>query len=107
MVRVHLAFMLLIALVIALAMKVVGILLVTSLLIVPAAAARRFARTPEVMAALAAVAGAASVALGLAGSLAWDLPSGPAIVASAVMLFALGAVLPARHGSGLRSRIGQ
>ena len=95
-VRVQLAFMLLIALVIALAMKVVGILLVTSLLIVPAAAARRLARTPEAMAALAAVAGAASVALGLAGSLAWDLPSGPAIVAAAVALFALGAVVPAR-----------
>ncbi len=95
-VRVQLAFMLLIALVIALAMKVVGILLVTSLLIVPAAAARRFARTPEAMAAFAAVAGAASVALGLAGSLAWDLPSGPAIVAAAVALFALGAVVPAR-----------
>jgi len=95
-VRVQLAFMLLIALVIALAMKVVGILLVTSLLIVPAAAARRFARTPEAMAALAAVAGAASVVLGLAGSLAWDLPSGPAIVVAAVALFALGAALPAR-----------
>ena len=106
-VRVQLAFMLLIALVIALAMKVVGILLVTSLLIVPAAAARRFARTPEVMAALAAVAGAASVALGLAGSLAWDLPSGPAIVAAAVTLFAFGAALPARHGLGRRFRIGQ
>jgi zinc transport system permease protein len=91
-VRVQLAFMLLIALVIALAMKVVGILLVTSLLIVPAAAARRLARTPEAMAALAAAAGAAAVALGLAGSLAWDLPSGPAIVIAAVALFALGAV---------------
>jgi zinc transport system permease protein len=91
-VRVQLAFMLLIALVIALAMKVVGILLVTSLLIVPAAAARRLARTPEAMAVLAAAAGAAAVALGLAGSLAWDLPSGPAIVIAAVALFALGAV---------------
>lgn len=106
-VRVQLSFMLLIALVIALAMKVVGILLVTSLLIVPAAAARRLARTPEAMAALAAVAGAASVALGLAGSLAWDLPSGPAIVVAAVALFALGAALPARHGRGLGIRVGQ
>lgn len=96
-VRVQLGFMLLIALVIALAMKVVGILLVTSLLIVPAAAARRLARTPEAMAALAAVAGAAAVALGLAGSLAWDLPSGPAIVVAAVALFALGAAVPVRR----------
>ncbi len=95
--RVQLAFMLLIALVIALAMKVVGILLVTSLLIVPAAAARRFARTPEAMAVLAAVAGAAAVALGLAGSLVWDLPSGPAIVVAAVVLFAVAAAVPARR----------
>ena len=99
-VRVELAFMLLIALVIALAMKVVGILLVTSLLIVPAAAARRLARTPEAMAALAALAGAAAVALGLAGSLVWDLPSGPAIVVAAVVLFAIGAAVPARPRSG-------
>jgi zinc transport system permease protein len=94
--RVQLAFMLLIALVIALAMKVVGILLVTSLLIVPAAAARRLARTPEAMAVLAAAIGVAAVMLGLAGSLAWDLPTGPAIVAASVALFALGAALPAR-----------
>ncbi|MCB1769555.1 MAG: metal ABC transporter permease, partial [Candidatus Competibacteraceae bacterium] len=50
---VRLAFMLLIAIVIATAMKVVGILLITSLLIIPAAAARRFARSPEGMALLA------------------------------------------------------
>jgi zinc transport system permease protein len=49
---VRLAFMLLIAIVIAVAMKVVGILLITSLLIIPAAAARRFARSPEGMAAV-------------------------------------------------------
>ena len=47
---VRLAFVLLIAVVIAIAMKIVGILLITSLLIIPAATARRFARTPEQMA---------------------------------------------------------
>ncbi len=50
--------------------------------------------------ALAAVAGAASVALGLAGSLAWDLPSGPAIVAASVVLFALGAAIQGAILSG-------
>ena len=54
---VRLAFMLLIAVVIALAMKIVGILLITSLLIIPAATARRFARTPEAMAVIAALIG--------------------------------------------------
>ena len=86
---VRVVFMLLIALAIAVAMKIVGILLITSLLIVPAAAARRFARTPEAMAAGAAAIGALAVVGGLAASLAWDTPSGPSVVVAAAMLFAL------------------
>ncbi len=86
---VRLAFMLMLAVMIAIAMKVVGILLITSLLIIPAAAARRFAATPERMAVLAAVAGVLAVIGGLAASVIWDVPSGPAIVAVAVLLFAL------------------
>jgi len=81
--------MVLMALVVALAMKIVGILLVTALLILPAAAARQFARTPETMALGAAAAGCIAVAGGLAGSLAWDLPAGPAIVVAASILFVL------------------
>ena len=48
--RVNLVFMLVMALVVAAAMKVAGILLVAALLVIPAAAARQFARTPEQMA---------------------------------------------------------
>ncbi|HEX9489875.1 MAG TPA: zinc ABC transporter permease subunit ZnuB [Stellaceae bacterium] len=92
----RLAFMLLVALVIAVAMKVVGILLITSLLILPAAAARRFSRTPEAMAALAAVSGAIAVFGGVAASLRWDLPTGPAIVLSGSLLFALSLAWPRR-----------
>ena len=58
---VRLAFMLLIAIVVAVAMKVVGILLITSLLIIPAASARRFAYSQEGMAALASLLGCAAV----------------------------------------------
>ena len=65
-------FMLLMALVIAIAMKIVGILLITSLLIIPAATARRFASTPEQMAAAASLIGALAVAGGLFGSLEFD-----------------------------------
>ncbi len=86
-VRVRLALMLLIALVIAVAMKVVGILLITSLLIIPAATARGFARTPEQMAILAALIGCIAVGGGLFTSLEWDLPAGPAIVVVAALLF--------------------
>jgi zinc transport system permease protein len=99
---VQLAFMLVVAFTVAIAMKVVGILLVTSLLIIPAAAARRLARTPEQMAALAALAGVLAVAGGLAGSLAWDAPTGPMIVVAATGLFAATAVVPLARG--LRGR---
>ncbi|MQP65669.1 zinc ABC transporter permease subunit ZnuB [Niveispirillum sp. SYP-B3756] len=96
---IRLAFTLLIAATIALAMKIVGILLVTSLLIIPAATARRFSRSPEMMAVLAALAGAVSVLGGLAASLYADLPSGPAIVVTAACLFLVGHLLPgARRG---------
>jgi len=70
-------------------MKIVGILLIVSLLIIPAAAARQLARSPEQMALLAALAGALAVALGLAASLAWDTPAGPSIVVAAALLFFL------------------
>lgn len=91
---VRLAFTALIALVIAIAMKIVGILLITSLLIIPAAAARRFATTPEGMAFGAAAIGVVSVLLGLFGSLGFDTPSGPSVVVAAVTLFAISLAVP-------------
>lgn len=99
-IRTQIAFMILFALVIAMAMKIVGILLVTALLIIPAAAARRFARTPEQMAIFAAVAGSIAVALGLQGSLLWDLPSGPAIVVAAALIFVVTLAVPIRTRAG-------
>lgn len=89
MLRTQLLFMVSMAVVIAIGMKIVGVLLVTSLLIIPAATARAFARTPEAMAGLAAALGALAVALGLSGSFAWDLPSGPAVVVASALLFLL------------------
>ena len=99
-IRTQIAFMILLALVIAMAMKIVGILLVTALLIIPAAAARRFARTPEQMAIFAAIAGSIAVALGLQGSLLWDLPSGPAIVVAAALIFVVTLAVPIRTRAG-------
>jgi zinc transport system permease protein len=80
---------LLLAVVVAISMKVMGILLITSMLIIPAATARRFARTPEGMAVIAVAAGILSVVLGLTASLTWDTPSGPSVVVSAFSLFLL------------------
>lgn len=85
----NIVFMLLMAMVIAIAMKVVGVLLITALLIVPAATARRFAAGPEKMAVLSALIGAVAVIGGLSGSLRWDTPSGPSIVVAASVLFVL------------------
>ncbi len=86
---VRMIFTALIALTVAIAMKIVGVLLVTALLIVPAATARRFAATPEAMAVGAAAVGVLSVIAGLCGSLTWDTPSGPSMVCAAVLAFAL------------------
>lgn len=85
--RSRFVFMLLMALVIAIAMKIVGILLITSLLIIPAATARRFASTPEHMALFASLIGVVAVVGGLYGSLHFDTPSGPSIVVAALALF--------------------
>lgn len=73
-------FDLLLAITIAVAMKIVGVLLVMAFLIVPAVAARPIVRTPEAMAAVAALIGSAGVAAGLTLSLVHDTPGGPSIV---------------------------
>lgn len=86
--RLALILMLLVAVTVAIAMKIVGILLVAALMILPAAAARRFARTPEAMAVLAALLGMAAILGGLAASYGWDTPAGPSIVATAALIFA-------------------
>ncbi len=84
---VRLALMLLIGIVIAVAMKIIGVLLITSLLIIPAAAARRLSRSPEQMAGLASLLGAVAVCLGLLASYQWDTPAGPSVVVCAALLF--------------------
>lgn len=89
-------FVLLLALVVALAIQVVGVLLVASLLIVPAAVAREVSKTPEQMAVLATVAGWLSVGVGLWASMTLDWPAGPAIVVSAVALYMVARVVPVR-----------
>lgn len=93
--RTKLAFMVLVALVIALAMKLVGILLITALLIIPAATARRLSNSPESMAVIATAVGAVAVAGGLTASLLFDTPAGPSVVAATSVLFLLAQLRPA------------
>lgn len=85
----RLVLMLMVGLVIAIGMKFVGALIMTSLLIIPAATARRFAATPEQMAILASLIGAIAVILGLTMSWHYDTPAGPSVVISATVMFLL------------------
>jgi len=89
---VRLVFLLLLAFMVALAVKVVGLLLLVSLLIIPAAGARPFALTPGGMAVLATVLGALSVGLGLWGGFMFHMSSGPSIVLAALALFGLSVI---------------
>ena len=97
--RLRLLLLILLALVVTAAMKVVGVLLITALLVIPAAVARRLARTPEQMAIGASVTGMVAVATGLAASLQWDLPLGPAIVVAGAGMFAVATLVTARQGT--------
>ncbi len=74
--RERLVLVLALALVVAVALKVVGALLIAAMLVVPAAAARPLARSPEAMAAIAALIGAGATVGGLWASLAFDTPAG-------------------------------
>ena len=88
--RARLLYVLALALLIALAIRLVGILLITAMLIVPAAAARPFSRTPEAMALLASTVGLLSIGGGLSASYWLDTATGPSVVVVAVLLFIAG-----------------
>ncbi len=85
--RTQLLLMFLMTIVVAFSVRIVGILLITSLLIIPAATARQLAKTPESMAVIASLLGVLAVMLGIAGSMQFDTPSGPSIVTAASLLF--------------------
>jgi zinc transport system permease protein len=89
----NIIFMIVIAAVIAVSLKLVGVLLITALLIIPAASARRFSNSPELMAAIAGFIGILAVVIGLNGSLTWDTPAGPSIVVAALGCFVI-SILP-------------
>jgi zinc transport system permease protein len=92
--RVEWGFVLMIALMTAISMKIVGLLLITALLVVPAAAARRLAATPEAMAMIAAAIAMVSLAAGLMLSAVAGTIAGPSVVIVAGLLFALTLALP-------------
>ncbi len=88
------------AIVVAVAIKVVGVLLIAALLIIPAAAARGLARTPEAMAVISGGIGTISAVAGLQGAYVFDTPAGPSIVCVAAILFAVLNLVGWRSTSG-------
>ena len=80
---------LMLAALVAVAIKVVGALLITAMLIIPAAAARHFARTPEAMAMIAVAFGALASLGGLWGAVLMDAPVGPSIIVASALIFAV------------------
>ncbi|WP_368184456.1 metal ABC transporter permease [Aestuariibius sp. HNIBRBA575] len=92
--REQLILTLLLALVVAVAIKVVGALLITALLIIPAATARGITRSPEAMAVLSGLCGAIAALGGLQIAIWANTPVGPTIVCTAAGLFAMSLIMP-------------
>jgi len=82
-----------VALVFAVAIKVIGILLITSMLVIPALAARSFAKDSESMVWCSSLMATLSVFGGVGISCVWDLSTGPAIVVFCALLFLLSQLL--------------
>lgn len=95
--RERLVLTLALAVTVAVAIKVVGALLIAAMLIIPAAAARGLARSPEAMAALASLIGAGAVLGGLQMSLQLDTPAGPSIITVAALIFSFAALFDLRR----------
>ncbi len=84
--KVQLLMYIMIALLVAVMMKVMGVLLIAAMLVIPTTSARLFSRSPEQMVAVSALYGLGALAGGITSSFHFDWQTGPAIVVSATML---------------------
>lgn len=94
-------FVVLLSLVVGISIKAIGVLLVSAFVVIPACAARLLSRTFTSYVVLSAAIGAVSAVLGMIASAAFNLPSGPSIVATQLALFLIAMLLPylgARYG---------
>ena len=79
-------FTILLAALIAISIKLVGVLLITGMLIIPTAMARNLSDNPKKMVVFSIIGGLLSVFIGLFSSLEFNTPSGPSIIAAALIL---------------------
>ena len=91
--NINLLFTSILTIVVAISIQIIGLLLITAMLIIPAAASRRLANSPETMALVATLIGIVSVILGIMLSVEIDAPSGPSIVLVSAILFFLSPLL--------------
>ena len=87
--RAKAVFTILMAAIIAISIKMVGLLLITGMLIIPAAMARNISTSPQGMVIYSIVGGLLSVIIGLFSSLEFNTPSGPSIIAASLLLLSL------------------
>ena len=87
--KINAIFTILMAALIAISIKMVGILLITGMLIIPAAMARNLANNPKQMIIISIIGGLLAVVLGLYSSLQFNSASGPSIITAALVLFIL------------------
>ena len=91
--NINLLFTFILTIVVAISIQIIGLLLITAMLIIPAAASRRLTNSPETMALVATFIGILSVILGIMLSVEIDAPSGPSIVLVSAILFFLSPIL--------------
>ena len=87
--KVQFLMYIMIALLVAVMMKVMGVLLIAAMLVIPTTSARLFSRSPEQMVAVSALYGLGALAGGISSSFQFDWQTGPAIVVSATILLLL------------------
>ena len=92
--RANFIFTLLLAGVIAISIKMIGVLLITGLLIIPSAMARNLSSSPKQMVLFSIFGGVASIVIGLFTSLEINTASGPTVVVVALILFILSILVP-------------
>lgn len=94
---INVGFTALTALTIAVAMRIVGILLVSSLMVLPVAVAMQLARSFQGTLIVSVITSEIAVVVGLLFSFYWDLPPGGSIVMTLVIMLTLVLVLRPRR----------
>ncbi|MFT5260393.1 MAG: zinc transport system permease protein [Saprospiraceae bacterium] len=87
--RLHLGFLVALALFVSISIQVIGLLLVMAILIIPPAASKAFSKSPSTMIFIAGLIGSVCVLIGIAASWFYDVPAGPAIVVAAFVVYLL------------------